>query len=113
VDLTNYGSLLGVIIAAFLVWVSSYMGREFEALSASGEKVGEASAVLTAQLAALREQQRRQQQLSEEEEEEKGDRGDASLKTGDIDIDLAIADSSCSVEEEGQSQLDHKISAKV
>lgn len=111
-DLTNYGSLLGVIIAAFLVWVSSYMGREFEALSASGEKVGEASAVLTAQLAALREQQRRQQQLSEEEEE-KGDREDASLKTGDIDIDLAIADSSCSVEEEGQSQLDHKISAKV
>lgn len=88
------------------------MGREFEALSASGEKVGEASAVLTAQLAALREQQRRQQQLSEEEEE-KGDREDASLKTGDIDIDLAIADSSCSVEEEGQSQLDHKISAKV
>ena len=88
------------------------MGREFEALSASGEKVGEASAVLTAQLAALREQQRRQQQLSEEEEE-KGDREDASLKTGDIDIDLAIADSSCSVEEEGQSQLDHKIYAKV
>lgn len=87
------------------------MGREFEALSASGEKVGEASAALTAQLIALREQQRRQQLLNEEEAEEKGDQDGAREAGGENDIE--IADSSCSVEEEGQSQLDHRIPIKV
>lgn len=84
------------------------MGREFEALSASGEKVGEASAALTAQLMALREQQRRQQLLNEDEAEEKADQ-DGAREAGDIEI----ADSSCSVEEEGQSQADHKTPIKV
>ena len=27
VDLVNYGSLVGVITATFLIWVSHYMGR--------------------------------------------------------------------------------------
>jgi len=87
VDLTNYGSLVGVAIAAFLIWVSAYMGKQFEQLSAAGEKVGEASPQLVAQLQLLREQALRQQNLDVREEE--------------------ALDTSCSVEEEGQAQSDH------
>ena len=93
------------------------MGRRFEELSLSGEKVGEASPALTAQLLALKEQQRRQQVLSEEEEgyrgreeEDGGEEGDSAERKY-----FDPADTSCSVEEEGQSQKDHSpiLSAKV
>lgn len=52
-DLANYGSLVGAIISLFLIYVSDYMGKEFEALTERGEKVGEQSASLAAQLAAM------------------------------------------------------------
>mmetsp|Transcript_14564 Transcript_14564/g.24200 ORF Transcript_14564/g.24200 Transcript_14564/m.24200 type:complete len:584 (+) Transcript_14564:132-1883(+) len=55
-DLVNYGSLVGIIIAAFMIWVSDYMGKKFEVLSENGEKVGEPSKILAAQLAALQNQ---------------------------------------------------------
>jgi AAA family ATP:ADP antiporter len=42
VDLVAYGSIVGVVGSAFLIWVSYYMGKEFEELSAAGIKVGEA-----------------------------------------------------------------------
>lgn len=42
VDLIAYGSIVGVVGSAFLIWVSHYMGKEFEELSAAGIKVGEA-----------------------------------------------------------------------
>lgn len=42
-DLTNYGSMVGVLSGAFLIWVSMYMGKKFEELHDSGEKVGEPS----------------------------------------------------------------------
>lgn len=44
---------MGVIGSIFLVWVSKEMGKQFEELSARGEKVGEASKVLVDQLAAM------------------------------------------------------------
>lgn len=53
VDLTNYGSLVGVVCSVFLVWVSREMGRQFEDLQERGEKVGEASKVLVDKLAAM------------------------------------------------------------
>lgn len=56
VDLVNYGSLVGVLIAAFMVWCSDWMGKQFEILSERGEKVGEPSKALAAQLAALQNQ---------------------------------------------------------
>jgi AAA family ATP:ADP antiporter len=40
-DLANYGSLTGVVISVFLIYVSRWMGNQFEELSASGEKVSE------------------------------------------------------------------------
>ena len=40
-DLINYGSMVGVTLSGGLVWVALYMGREFEALQSSEEKVGE------------------------------------------------------------------------
>eukprot|EP01035_Chromulina_nebulosa_P019274 gene19274-25131_t len=42
-DLNNYGSIVGVAMSAFLIWISNYMGVEFERLQASNEKVGEKS----------------------------------------------------------------------
>ena len=45
VDLVNYGSLVGVLSGAFLIWVSTWMGKEFDERSVSGEKVGEHTAV--------------------------------------------------------------------
>jgi AAA family ATP:ADP antiporter len=41
-ELVAYGSIVGVVGSVFLIWVSHYMGKEFEELSASGTKVGEA-----------------------------------------------------------------------
>ena len=40
-DLNNYGTLVGVVLAAFLIWVSKEMGAKFEELQAEGIKVGE------------------------------------------------------------------------
>lgn len=57
VDLTNYGSLVGVVLSVFMIWVSDYMGKKFEVLQETGEKVGEPSPVLAAQLAALQSQE--------------------------------------------------------
>lgn len=87
VDLTTYGSIVGVAIAAFLIWVSASMGRQFEQLSVSGEKVGEASPLLVAQLQLLRDQALRHGHADAQEEDG--------------------VDTSCSVEEEGQAQSDH------
>ena len=56
IDLANYGSAVGLFISVLLIWVSNYMGKEFEGLSERGEKVGEASASLSAQLAAMQNQ---------------------------------------------------------
>jgi AAA family ATP:ADP antiporter len=56
VDLANYGSAVGLVISVLLIWVSNYMGKEFEALSERGEKVGDPSASLAAQLAAMQNQ---------------------------------------------------------
>lgn len=41
VDLVNYGSLTGVITCLFLIYVSNYMGKEYEELESKGIKVGE------------------------------------------------------------------------
>jgi len=41
IDLVNYGSLIGIIMAGFLTWISKWMGEKFEDLQAKGEKVGE------------------------------------------------------------------------
>ena len=43
VDLNNYGTLVGVVLASFLIWVSKEMGAKFEELQAEGVKVGEES----------------------------------------------------------------------
>lgn len=43
VDLNNYGTLVGVVLATFLIWVSKEMGAKFEDLQAEGVKVGEES----------------------------------------------------------------------
>lgn len=51
----SYGSVVGVVGGAFLIWVSNWMGIKFEELSAKGEKVGEPSKELAAQLAAQQE----------------------------------------------------------
>lgn len=51
--LLSWGSLVGVVGSIFLVWVSKEMGKQFEDLSAKGEKVGEPSKVLVEKLAAL------------------------------------------------------------
>lgn len=40
-DLVNYGSALGVAMAAFLVYVSDFMGKKFDELAAAGDKVGD------------------------------------------------------------------------
>jgi hypothetical protein len=40
-DLVNYGSIVGVGMAMFLIWCSAQVGRQFEVLALSGEKVGE------------------------------------------------------------------------
>ena len=40
-SLTNYGSFVGVGMSVFLLWVSNWMGKEFETLQEHGEKVGE------------------------------------------------------------------------
>ena len=40
-DLNNYGTLIGVVLSVFLMWVSKEMGAKFEELQAEGVKVGE------------------------------------------------------------------------
>lgn len=67
VDLANYGSAVGLGVSVFLIWVSNYMGKEFESLSERGEKVGEASESLAAQLAAMQNQKEDTSCSSEEE----------------------------------------------
>jgi AAA family ATP:ADP antiporter len=52
VELNNYGSLVGVIMSAFLIWVSKYMGEQFEELSSNKEKIGEFSRLATVELAS-------------------------------------------------------------
>eukprot|EP00607_Mallomonas_marina_P008356 CAMPEP_0182424498 /NCGR_PEP_ID=MMETSP1167-20130531/10710_1 /TAXON_ID=2988 /ORGANISM="Mallomonas Sp, Strain CCMP3275" /LENGTH=368 /DNA_ID=CAMNT_0024604357 /DNA_START=672 /DNA_END=1778 /DNA_ORIENTATION=+ len=42
IDLANYGSFAGVCISISLIAISKYMGRKFEELIDSGEKIGEA-----------------------------------------------------------------------
>jgi hypothetical protein len=39
--LYSYGSLVGVVMSVFLIWVSNFMGKQFEELQESGQKVGE------------------------------------------------------------------------
>eukprot|EP01039_Chlorochromonas_danica_P001808 gene1808-1975_t len=53
VDLTNYGSVVGVVGSIFLIWVSKEMGKQFEELHEREEKVGEPSRILVDKLAAL------------------------------------------------------------
>eukprot|EP01038_Epipyxis_sp_PR26KG_P011015 gene11015-14794_t len=57
VDLVNYGSIVGVAISVLLIWVSNFMGKQFDELAHNGEKVGEPSKALAAQLAAMQSQQ--------------------------------------------------------
>jgi AAA family ATP:ADP antiporter len=40
--LTNWGSGVGIVMSAFLIWVSDWMGRVFQRLQDNKEKVGEA-----------------------------------------------------------------------
>jgi AAA family ATP:ADP antiporter len=40
-DLINYGTVVGIFMSTFLVWVAQYMGRTFDELQAVGSKVGE------------------------------------------------------------------------
>ena len=40
-DLNNYGTMIGVVLSVFLIWVSKEMGAKFEELQADGVKVGE------------------------------------------------------------------------
>jgi len=40
-DLINYGTVVGIGMSAFLMWVSLYMGRTFEELQEDGRKCGE------------------------------------------------------------------------
>ena len=37
----SYGSVVGILMSGALIWISNYMGKEFEHLAAKGEKVGE------------------------------------------------------------------------
>jgi hypothetical protein len=48
--------VVGIVIAAFMIWCSDYMGRQFEILSESGEKVGEPTKALASKLAAMQSQ---------------------------------------------------------
>lgn len=41
VQLINYGTLVGVVIGGFTLWIADYMGKEFDNLHKNGEKVGE------------------------------------------------------------------------
>jgi len=38
---SSYGSAVGVVISVFLIWVSKWMGEQFDELQLQGEKVGE------------------------------------------------------------------------
>lgn len=51
-ELNNYGSLIGVIMSALLIWISKYMGEQFEELSVRQEKIGEGSKLISMELAA-------------------------------------------------------------
>ena len=46
IDLVNYGSLIGIIMAGALTWISKWMGEQFEILQAKGEKVGDRVVVI-------------------------------------------------------------------
>ena len=41
VGLVNYGTLVGVFIGGFTLWVANFMGKQFEELHKNGEKVGD------------------------------------------------------------------------
>lgn len=47
----RYGSVVGVFMSVFLIWISNYMGIKFEEYSAAGIKVGEVSQVDHVELA--------------------------------------------------------------
>jgi len=40
VDLVNYGTIVGLGMSGFLVWVAIFMGKTFEEMQATGRKVG-------------------------------------------------------------------------
>lgn len=42
-SLNFYGSLVGIVMSGFLIWISKYMGEQFEDLAKRGEKIGEQS----------------------------------------------------------------------
>jgi len=42
-DLVNYGTMVGIVMSTFLIWVAKYMGRTFDKLQQSGMKVGDGS----------------------------------------------------------------------
>jgi hypothetical protein len=87
--------------------VSNYMGKQFEELSAAGEKVGETSPALAAQLLAMQEQARRQREMASYDEEEEAGGREGGRRDG---VD---EDTSCSAEEEGQSHGEHPPSLRV
>jgi hypothetical protein len=39
--LLSYGSVVGIAFAALLIWISKYMGEQFELLQDAGIKVGD------------------------------------------------------------------------
>lgn len=83
VNLTNYGSLAGVIISFSLLWISDWMGKQFEQLTKDDEKVGEQSNIL----ASIQQEQ--------------------AILQNDED------DTSCGLDEEGQQQQRTVISTPV
>ena len=43
----SYGSAIGVVMSVFLIWISQWMGQQFDDLHAKGEKVGERAKLLS------------------------------------------------------------------
>jgi AAA family ATP:ADP antiporter len=75
-DLTNYGSAAGLLILVWLLYISDWMGKEFERLTAADEKVGETPVVAAQAM----------QELSQAQNDEE--------------------DTSCGLDEEGQTYSD-------
>lgn len=85
-DLVAYGSLTGVAFSVLLIWVSIFMGKEFEERTISGVKVGDTPTATHPSPSAV-------QEYSSLEMSSKGD--DNEGRKG--------GDTSCGLEEEGQA----------
>jgi AAA family ATP:ADP antiporter len=57
VNLTNYGSAAGLLIILWLLYISDWMGKEFERLTVADEKVGEEPAVAAVKMEELSQTQ--------------------------------------------------------